>query len=283
MRPSSHRYLPLVASVILAACGAEEVPPPADYAADDSTGQLAVTPIPEGPLGESIRRGEAIFLATSDSLADHVGNDLACGSCHLDGGTRPNAAPMHGVYGRFPQYRGREDRIFSIEDRINGCMLRSMNGTMLPLDDPRMRDMVSFLAHLSKDIPVGSSVPGQGWPRPQQLSGDTVAGADIWVKECAKCHGLDGEGTPLAPPTWGDRSYNIGAGMARIRTAAGFIMQNMPFDKPGTITEEQAVNVADYLVSRPRPDFPGKENDWPLGNAPPDAAYRTIANPSGDR
>ena len=105
-----------------------------------------MAPIPDGPLGESILRGQATFLNTSDSLADHVGNDLSCGSCHLDGGTRSNAAPMYGVYGRFPQYRGREDKIFSIEDRINGCMIRSMNGTKLELSDPRLRDMVAFMA-----------------------------------------------------------------------------------------------------------------------------------------
>ncbi len=260
----------------LAACSGSAEPTDVAAAADSATG-FVMAPVPDGPLGQSILRGQAIFLATSDSLPDHVGNDLACGSCHLDGGTRANAGQMVGVTGQFPQYRPREDRIFSIEDRINGCMVRSMNGTRIALDDPRLRDMVAYLAHLSTGIPGGSKVPGQGWPRPDALAGDTVVGAAIWMRECARCHGIDGAGTPLAPPTWGDRSYNIGAGMARIRTAAGFILANMPFDKPGTLSETEAIDVAAYLVSRPRPDFPGKEHDWPLGNPPPDAAYRTTA------
>jgi thiosulfate dehydrogenase len=47
----------------------------------------------------------------------------------------------------------------------------------------------------------------------------------------------------------------------------------MPFDRPGTLSDQQALNVAAYMVSRPRPDFPGKEEDWPYGGAPADAAY----------
>jgi thiosulfate dehydrogenase len=229
--------------------------------------------IPEGPMGTSIRRGLAILVATRDSLPDQVGNDLNCMSCHLDQGTRPNGLSLVGVYARFPQYNGRAARILNLEDRINGCLERSMNGTPLPHDDPAMRDMVAWMAHASRGIAVGDSVPGQGIPRPQVSRGDTVAGAEIWRTTCATSHGINGEGTPVAPPTWGPRSFNIGAGMARLRTAAGFIRHNMPFNNPGSLTDSQAVNVAAYLVSRPRPDFAGKEDDWPLGGAPTDVAY----------
>lgn len=256
-------------------CGRAADPEPATTGTD-SVPAFVMAPIPDGALGASIRRGQAIFTATADSLPDHVGNDLSCSSCHLDGGTRPGALPLQGIYAQFPQYRPREDRVFSIEDRINGCMLRSMNGTTVPLDDPRLRDMVAFLSHLGRGIPAGETVAGQGLVKPEALAGDTVAGAAIWIRECARCHGVDGAGTPLAPPTWGDRSFNVGAGMARLRTAAGFILPNMPFDRPGTLSPEEAIDVAAYLVSRPRPDFAGKEHDWPLGNAPPDAAYPTL-------
>jgi thiosulfate dehydrogenase len=47
----------------------------------------------------------------------------------------------------------------------------------------------------------------------------------------------------------------------------------MPFDTPGSLSDDQAIDIAAYLISRPRPDFPGKENDWPEGGAPADAAY----------
>ena len=55
----------------------------------------------------------------------------------------------------------------------------------------------------------------------------------------------------------------------------------MPFDKPGTLSDQQAFDVAAYLVGRDRPDFRGKERDWPNGDPPPDVAYRTAAADRG--
>ena len=81
----------------------------------------------------------------------------------------------------------------------------------------------------------------------------------------------------MAPPVWGARSYNIGAGMARARTAAAFIRDNMPFDQPGTLTDQQALDVAAYVNAHGRPDFPDKVHDWPNGDPPPDVAYPTEA------
>jgi thiosulfate dehydrogenase len=265
---------PLIPLLVLAACAAPDGPPVASPdSAADSTVNYAIAPIPDGPLGASIRRGAAILQATIDSLPEHVGNDLNCNSCHLDQGLRPNAIPYVGVYARFPQFNARAARVFNLEDRINGCLQRSMNGQPLDEEDPRMRAMVAYMAHVSKGIAVGATVPGQGLPGLQALEGDTIRGRQLWGQQCARCHGPDGQGTPLAPPTWGPRSFNIGAGMSRIRTAAGFIRHNMPFDTPGSLSDDQAIDIAAYLISRPRPDFPGKENDWPQGGAPADGAY----------
>jgi thiosulfate dehydrogenase len=65
--------------------------------------------------------------------------------------------------------------------------------------------------------------------------------------------------------------------MARLRTAAAFIQHNMPFDKADTLSADEAVNVAAYVTSRPRPDFARKAEDWPKGDPPPDVAYPTRA------
>ena len=81
----------------------------------------------------------------------------------------------------------------------------------------------------------------------------------------------------VAPPLWGAKSYNIGAGMARYRTTALFVLHNMPLDRPNSLTPQQALDVARYVNTRPRPDFAGKENDWPTGERPPDVPYPTRA------
>lgn len=235
----------------------------------------AESTMPPGELGASVLRGRAILMFTGDSLPDHVGNDLRCTSCHLDAGTRGWAAPWVGVYARFPQYRSRNAKVNLIEDRINDCLQRSLAGKPLPWTDPAMRDIISYMRWLSVGYPVGGVVEGEGFDRFGPLEPDTAMGRQVFAMECARCHGDGGQGTDLGPPVWGDGSYTIGAGMARLHTAAAFVRRNMPFDRPGTLSDQQAFDVASYINSQPRRDFAGKELDWPLGNPPPDAAYPT--------
>jgi len=221
----------------------------------------------------SALRGRAILLATRDSLPRNVGNSLRCASCHLDSGLRPNAMPWVGSYARFPQYRARSGKIDLIEDRINDCFERSMNGKALAPSGPDMADIVSYLAFLSSGIPVGAQMDGQGLARLKPVTGDLKRGVAIFASTCTRCHGANGQGTPLAPPLWGAHSYNVGAGMANIITAASFIHALMPIDRAQQLTEQQAFDVATYVNTRPRPDFPRKVHDWPKGGKPAGADY----------
>ena len=152
-----------------------------------------------------------------------------------------------------------------------------MNGRALAWNSREMRDMVSYLAFLSTGFPVAVEMEGQSVPALDPLKGDTARGREVFGANCVACHGQDGQGTVAAPPLWGPKSYNIGAGMARVNTAARFIHKLMPRDRPGVLTPQQAFDVATYINTRPRPDFSGKEKDWPTGGAPPDVAYETLA------
>ncbi len=221
-------------------------------------------------------RGHALLTATRDSLPRHVGNSLRCTSCHLHDGRNSNGLSWIGVTRRYPQYRSRNDAMSTIQDRINDCFERSMNGLAIPSDSRDMRDIVAYLASLSNDAVTVDSVDGQGLPPMQPLPPDTTRGARLFASTCVTCHGDHGQGTAVAPALWGAQSYNIGAGMARLRTAASFIRHNMPYGS-ATLTDQQAFDVAAYINTRPRPDFPGKEHDWPRGDAPPDVPYATIA------
>jgi thiosulfate dehydrogenase len=221
----------------------------------------------------SVRRGKALLANTRDSLPDHVGNRLQCVYCHPDNGTRMNVMPWVGVYARFPQYRSRVGGIQVIEDRINDCFKRSMNGKALVPESRDMRDIVAYMSFLSSGYPVFAQVEGQSFPRVPVLVGDTVRGAVTFAGKCSVCHGADGAGTDTIPALWGRGSYNIGAGMARVQTAAAFIKVAMPRTAPGTLTDQEAYDLATYINTRPRPDFRGKELDWPNGDPPPDVAY----------
>ena len=227
----------------------------------------------------SALRGRSLLIATRDSLPRNVGNALRCASCHLGDGLRAGAMPWVGSYARFPQYRARSGKVDLIEDRINDCFRRSMNGRALDPAGKDMRDIVSYFAFLSTGLPVGADVEGQGLPPLRPIPGNPGRGAAVFTSTCARCHGATGQGTAVAPPLWGPRSYNTGAGMARINTAASFIHALMPIDRAQQLTPQQAFDVASYINTRPRPNFAAKAHDWPHGGKPPDADYHVLPTP----
>lgn len=263
--------------VSFSACQTKKAAPAREPERPSAWQPPADSELPNDEVGRSARRGLALLVSTRDSLPNNVGNALRCVSCHPDNGRRPNAMPWIGVYARFPQYRSRSGTVNIIEDRINDCFERSMNGKALEPRGRDMRDIVAYMAFLSRGVPVGAPVPGQGLPKLDVTSGDSAAGSRLYAATCSPCHGPGGQGTPVAPPVWGPRSFNVGAGMARARTAAAFIRRTMPYDRPGSLTDQQAFDVARYITSQPRPDFRGKERDWPNGDPPPDVAYPTDA------
>lgn len=274
------RRLILLGLLAILACRIEQRLPRAGQGPASPDGLLRVPPdseIPSGPLGVSIRRGRALLQHTPDSLPRYARSALRCFSCHLKEGTQPGALPLVGVYSRFPQYRSRNALINLIEDRINDCFVRSLNGAPLPRDGPDMRDLVAYFGFISRGIAPPGEVPGLGVRALPDLAPDTARGRELFAAACARCHGPGGQGTALAPPLWGPRSFNIGAGMARLRTAAGFIRENMPNDRALGLTDQQAYDVAAYVLARPRPDFAAKADDWPNGDPPPDVAYPTRA------
>jgi hypothetical protein len=63
-------------------------------------------------------------------------------------------------------------------------------------------------------------------------------------------------GNTIFPPLWGSRSFNWGAGMGEIQNAAGFIKANMPLALGGTLTNQQAWDVATFMDSQD-PRFAG--------------------------
>jgi len=282
MLPLTHaRSLAGMALVALAIAGCRTRPTPDASTASFRAAVLPDTAFPATPFGVSVRRGYALMAHTPDSLPQYAHSALRCMSCHLDDGTRPNGLMLVGVAARFPQYRSRSGHVDLLSDRVNDCFVRSLNGKPLPLQSAEMRDILSYLTWISRGAALLDSSPAKAVTKLPVLPGDTARGAAAFQAICARCHGPDGAGGTFngpVPPLWGDRSFNIGAGMARVRTAARFMRYNMPFDKPGSLTDQQAYDIAAFVTSRPRPDLAGKEKDWPNGDPPPDVAYPTTAS-----
>lgn len=254
-----------------------------------------VDSLPHDMHGELVRYGKSLTVETYAHLGPSVkdrklrfaGNNLSCQSCHEAAATKPYALPWVGVTAKYPAYRSRDNSVGTIEDRVNECMERSMNGKALPSGSREMKAFAAYMQFLSAGIPIGSRVEGAGaakFDAPDRKA-NPVVGKQIYLKQCASCHQANGaglpNGTPSAgyalPPLWGKDSFNNGAGMSRLLTAASFIKGNMPLGttaaKP-TLTDEQAYDVAAYILSQPRPMMKNLERDFPLRyNKPVDAAY----------
>jgi thiosulfate dehydrogenase len=117
---------------------------------------------------------------------------------------------------------------------------------------------------------------------------DPSAGRLVYADRCAICHGDNGQGLLatghpndgyLFPPLWGDDSFNDGAGMHRVLTAARFIKARMPLGQ-ADLTDDEAFDVAAYINSRSRPAMSGLERDFPDRTAKPvDSPYGPYADP----
>ncbi|MCA0240886.1 MAG: c-type cytochrome [Proteobacteria bacterium] len=281
---------------IAAALGADAAAAPPKV---DLVGRAVPDPaqLPPGPQRDLVRYGEALtartFAIIGPEVADpkmrHAGNNLACTSCHQAGATKPFAMPWVGVSASFPQYRAREDDVSTVEERVNGCMQRSMNGRTLALDSREMKAYVAYIAFLSTGVPVGAPISGAGTLQSKvpNRRADVAAGAQVYAAKCAACHGAEGQGQRVGkvgdaqgyafPPLWGPDSFNNGAGMNRMLMATRFIRHNMPLGAShaaGQLDDDEAYDVAAYMLSQPRPVKANLEADFPARwNKPIDAAF----------
>jgi len=65
---------------------------------------------------------------------------------------------------------------------------------------------------------------------------------------------VHGEGrAPLFPPLWGPDSFNSGAGMNSIKKMAPFVQHNMPQNRMGILSAQDAWDVSAYIHGKPRP------------------------------
>lgn len=219
--------------------------------------------MPDGEYGRMIRLGKAIFTDTKTHAPEFVGNGLSCSNCHLDNGRRAFSAPLWGAMGIYPKYRKKNNMVNTIQTRMQGCFKYSMDGTAPPADSETMTALVTYGFWLAQGAPIGKNLPGRGFiklDKPAQAP-DYDRGAKIYQASCSVCHGANGEGTKVDgkyhfPPLWGPDSYNWGAGMHRINTAAGFIKMNMPYGKGESLTDQEAWDVAMYVNSHERPSDP---------------------------
>jgi len=235
--------------------------------------------------GRQLIVNTSLFFGPRGKIAA-ITNGMDCQNCHIDGGARSFAGCFSAVASTYPKYRDRSGRIESIEFRINDCMLRSLNGKSIDSTSKEMQAMVAYMKWIGKDVPKNKKPRGAGLEELGFLdrAADPEKGKQVFITKCVSCHGENGQGLLnhdsslyLYPPLWGNNSFNVSAGLYRITRMASFVKNNMPYGvaspEAPVLTDEQAWDVAAFIISQPRPEklFP---EDWPKkGSKPVDYAY----------
>ena len=247
---------------------------------------------PDGELGRMVKLGEAI-LNTTDThplTKELVGNKLQCKSCHLKGsdgkpGTGLGISTFIGTATSFPAYSKREKSIQSLQDRINNCFMRSMNGKRPIIDTEASVAMATYVTWLSTDMPMkmNPKIPCSPLNADRWMNGakkfakiqkkathaNYVNGQKLYETKCASCHGKNGAGMGTFPPLWGKTdkgewlAYNTGAGMSKLNKGAAWIQSNMPLGQGGSLKDQEAADIMLYVDAQPRADFDLKKGLLP--------------------
>jgi len=258
--------------------------------------------LPDDENGRLARYGRSIIEATyahigpaaSNPAARYAGNNLACANCHLGAGLKKFGLPLVAASADYPAYSKRTGASVSIFDRVNQCLIRSMNGRPMPESERPMQAILAYLRVLSTHIPQDGTIRGAGAGAMAELdrAADPRRGADVYARTCADCHRRDGLGVRrnvdlpemgyAVPPLWGPDSFNDGAGTARLITLANFVHDNMPNGTSWVaprLAPEDAWDVAAFVLSQPRPKLAGTDRDFPdLLLKPVDASYPPFAD-----
>lgn len=220
--------------------------------------------LPQGEFGKTVAMGRDIFEHTDRVAKQFVGNTMRCSSCHLDAGRLPNSAPLWGAYVSYPAYRSKTKSVTTFQERLQGCFRYSMNGKAPPLGDPVLVALESYSYWLASGATIDPKIKGRGYPKLEKPAqpADYVRGEKVFQQHCVLCHGADGAGQVAAdgqtvfPALWGAKSFNWGAGMGSVQNAAGFIKANMPLGLGGTLSDQDAWDVAHFMDSHERPQDP---------------------------
>lgn len=245
--------------------------------------------IPDDSYGESVKYGRALMLNTAYFIGpkgingQYTANCMNCTNCHQDAGTKPFSLSLMRSHQRYPSYRPREDKVLSLSERINNCVMRPHSGKPLPHDSKEMVAIMAYLRWINSFAAKHDSILGEQSLKiifPERAA-SPIEGEKLYKKHCARCHGSSGEGKLASdntsfqyPPLWGPQGYQPGSSMHRVVLQARWLKANMPYDlakydKP-VLTDEEALDIAafvndDRIHERPNP----KTFDYPNPNTKP--------------
>ena len=218
-------------------------------------------------IRDSVMRGYRLVTNTAFYAPKHAHNELACTNCHFCGGDtlggKNNGISLVGVTTAYPQFSKRSGKVITLQERINNCFQRSMNGTALSVNSRMMNDITNYLQWISKEVESLKNIPWLGLPDIKSKHvPNPKEGEKLYEQYCAVCHKIEGQGGgelgevegKTIPPLWGPHSFNDGAGMNMLSMLAPFIYLNMPYQQ-ASLTEDEALDIASFVSQQSRPHF----------------------------
>lgn len=101
---------------------------------------------------EWIDRGKAVFK--NSNLSE---NGKKCESCHQSKSKRQKSnnhdnktINLKGIAATYPKYKGHKNRVITLEQQINYCIEKNLNGAPLPLDNTKIIALCCYLTSLSE-------------------------------------------------------------------------------------------------------------------------------------
>src|SRR5690606_6502400 len=106
--------------------------------------------IPQNEYGAMVLLGKKLFVNTQQYAKAYIGNGMNCANCHLDNGRKADSAPLWAAYVLNPAYRQKAGQVDTIQSRIQGCLLYSMNGKPPARDSEETTALVTYHYWLAK-------------------------------------------------------------------------------------------------------------------------------------
>lgn len=212
------------------------------------------------------------------------GKIMNCSSCHAQGGTVPYA---YAFFRTLTFYGLREEGDKGIyfdglsyhrdaRTRARDCGRECGGPVMLAEQSYEMNALMAWLKAVRDGIYPGEGllipafkqrndidkIPGAQiplFPDVLDMKSDPLAGKKIYDEQCSSCHLANGAGQwndaqgYVIPPLAGKGSFSQAAGPVMLPVGAAFIQTNMPPNRPGSLSRQEALDAMAYVASLPRP------------------------------
>ncbi len=105
----------------------------------------------------------------------------------------------------------------------------------------------ALLAALIAGTLVGARLAGRAAASQGGPTGSVAAGAAVYAARCAECHGDRLEGMGRFPPLVGRHTV---PDYPNARVLYEYIRRAMPYNRPGSLSDEEALSVTAYLLNQ---------------------------------